>query len=235
MRADILPQSRFNGWTVLNRVPNKSGVHYYLCRCDCGIEREVDKYGLTSGRSRNCGHREELQLQAKFGRWTVLRKAPPKGRDKLATYFCRCDCGTEREVGRYLLTSGRSKSCGCLQKEVAKEGVIQRCTTHGHTGSKTYNSWAGMVQRCTNPNSTKYADYGGRGITVCERWKNSFGDFLADMGERPNGLSIERVDNDKGYSPENCVWADNFAQARNTRRTSRITVINKKNVHNRLV
>ena len=282
MRIDILPQARYNSWTVLNRVPSKPGTLRYLCRCDCGNERELDKYvlvhgrsktcgecpyippqsvfgqwtvlhrstktpgvtryrckcacgaekdvdkrGLLSGSSTSCGHYEKLLPETKLNRWTVLGEAPPKGKNKQDAYFCRCDCGTERVISRYELTTGRSKSCGCLQKEVAKEVVVQRCTTHGMSKSNTYKIWATMVQRCTNPNSTKYADYGGRGITVCERWRNSFSDFLADMGERPDGLSIERLDNYKGYNPENCVWADSFTQARNTRRTGRVTVNDK--------
>src|SRR5574343_242318 len=223
MRKDILPHSTFNSWTVLQRVPDKSGVHYYLCRCDCGREKEVDKYGLTSGRSKNCGKCDDLQPQSQFNRWAVLKKVPSKGKGKPSHYLCRCDCGAEREVERYGLTSGRSKSCGCLQKEVAKDAAIQRYTTHGMTHSKTYNTWAGMLTRCYNKNQDSYKDYGGRGITVCDRWRNSFTEFLADMGERPKGCSIERVDNDKGYSPENCIWADYSTQAKNTRRTRHIT------------
>lgn len=151
----------------------------------------------------------------KFGRWTVLRRAA----DKRDTYwFCRCDCGTERSVIASGLRGGLSKSCGCLKREV----VAARSTKHGFTPygvnpPPTYQSWYGMLQRCTNPKHRSYHGYGGRGITVCERWRHDFGTFVADMGEKPRGRSLERRDVNGNYEPGNCYWATARQQAANKR------------------
>lgn len=129
---------------------------------------------------------------------------------------CACDCGGERTCRVQSLREGLTKSCGCLNREVATaKGLASR----KHNGrrkevgvdkpSTTYISWAGMFQRCYNPKNKRYANYGGRGITVCARWtgKDGFVNFLADMGERPEGLTIDRKNNDGDYEPDNCKWS----------------------------
>jgi hypothetical protein len=158
-----------------------------------------------------------------FDRWVVLGRAENTAQ-RQAQWLCRCECGNERVLKSIVLRKRLSRSCGCLKLEI----LAKRSTKHGHSPaakvSPTYNSWAGMVARCTNPRHTHYAYYGGRGITVCDRWL-VFADFLADMGEKPNGLSIDRIDNSKGYEPGNCRWATATRQMRN-KRNNRILVFN---------
>ena len=155
-----------------------------------------------------------------FGRLTVLAQARG-GRDRMWT--CQCSCGAVMTVAGGNLQSGATKSCGCLHKEM----VIHRLTKHGGAANgkrtSTYQTWKSMRKRCNNPNNPKWHRYGERGIKVCERW-NDFSQFLADMGEKPQGTSIERIDNDLGYEPGNCVWAGVSTQGRNKQNTRCVTV-----------
>lgn len=124
---------------------------------------------------------------------------------------CLCDCGTEIVVKFSALGHDRN-SCGCLHRERAS----QLTAKHGMSTTRIYRIWSDMVRRCTWPNHQRYADYGGRGITVCKRWLE-FENFYADMGDRPEGRSLDRINNDAGYSPENCRWATGSQQAKNRR------------------
>src|ERR1035441_8922974 len=137
---------------------------------------------------------------AQYGRWTIIRSEPNGPRFRRCV-LARCQCGTERVVTLEHLTSGRSQSCGCLRVEQmrANQQGWQSCKRHGHTDgrrrSRTYTSWEAMRQRCNNPNAPIYQYYGGRGLVVCPRWE-LFDAFLADMGERPAGTSLDRIDNE---------------------------------------
>lgn len=143
----------------------------------------------------------------RFGRLVVVSYA---GNQR---WKCCCDCGQENEVWAPDLKRGKTKSCGCLQLEVAKTGDCRR--THGGSNSPEYRSWTSMIRRCSDEKCPGYERYGGRGISVCDRWK-SFENFVADMGQRPKGMSIDRIDYDGNYEPDNCRWADAKTQSSNT-------------------
>lgn len=164
----------------------------------------------------------------KFGRLFIhsFYRKKSCGRTRIMCQ-CLCDCGKETEGEFGNLRSGKMVSCGCLrnQKSSARATARNRLNRprNGMSTSPEYKVWRAMMDRCTNPEAQAYKNYGGRGITVCERWL-SFENFLDDMGRRPHGLSIERKDNNLGYSKDNCVWATSHAQAGNTRRSIRVTL-----------
>lgn len=160
----------------------------------------------------------------RFGRWVVIRDGfiQYSGGQRQPGWLCRCDCGTERVVSGYSLTSGDSKSCGCFNREE----IIRRSTTHGDGGSTKaaeWITWRNMLSRCYNHRGGQYKDYGGRGITVCPEW-HEYRNFLSDMGRRPPGLTLERIDNNKNYMPGNCRWATRSEQNRNMRSNVILTI-----------
>lgn len=147
----------------------------------------------------------------RFGRLKAL--SPSFSSRGEAGWKCQCDCGNTATVTTYALTSGTTKSCGCLKAEVLvshrRDGL-----KHGWKGSKTYKCWSSMNERCRQRSRHDWMHYGGRGIAVCERWKK-FENFLADMGSIPERMSLDRIDVNGNYDPKNCRWADKFQQARN--------------------
>jgi len=154
----------------------------------------------------------------KFGKLTILREFGRNNRGQVK-WECKCDCGGLAYAISNALTSGNTKSCGCTRVE--KLNAL--CKKHGHAAagirpSITYESWNHMKQRCSNEKNSHFKNYGGRGISVCERWK-SFELFLDDMGECPIGYSIERINVNGNYEPENCKWIPKNLQSRNTTRT----------------
>lgn len=133
------------------------------------------------------------------------------GSKRVVFWKCDCDCGRKVKVRSGNLRAGKARSCGCSTTRFASDSIKK----HGKYLSSEYKSWCSMKQRCHNPNNPKYHRYGGRGITVCEGWLNDFSQFLSDMGPRPKGTTLERVDNSGGYHPSNCVWADRLTQQNN--------------------
>ena len=142
-----------------------------------------------------------------FGKLVVVERGP-NSKNGHAKWVCECSCGNSTVVFASNLKSGHTTSCGCVNTEVI--------TKHGGWDSPEYQSWKSMIQRCTNPKASSYPRYGGRGITICEAWLNSFKQFYEDMGPRPSlGHTLDRKNNDLGYYKENCRWANAIEQANN--------------------
>lgn len=154
----------------------------------------------------------------KFGLLTVLAEADAQicGKHRIRRYACLCDCGNTKTATQNNLRRGGTRSCGCLRKMLGGPRTKHGHSAHGRV-TTTYNIWCAMIKRCTKPNRKDYKYYGGRGITVCERWR-VYENFLADMGERPKGLSIDRINNDGNYEPNNCRWATREEQRANQRK-----------------
>lgn len=159
----------------------------------------------------------------KFNRWRCIGYSHKDGVRHF--WYFRCKCGTEEVKHAGHIVGGRSTSCGCSHSK----NLANRNRTHGLTKNKLYVIWKAIHQRCENTNHAQYGDYGGRGIRVCKRWSGTNGakNFINDMGERPKGCSVERRNNDKGYSPENCYWATKIEQARNKRNNLLITAFGR--------
>jgi hypothetical protein len=158
-----------------------------------------------------------MNLKGKRFGYLLVVQLDHKSKDMANYWLCKCDCGKEKLVQTSNLNSGRTQSCGCKKGELISLNV----SSHGFCKTKCapeYYAWSAIKQRCLNPKSKEYFRYGGRGIKVCARWERSFVNFIRDMGERPKGTSIERKNNNGNYEPSNCVWADKFAQANNTRK-----------------
>lgn len=153
----------------------------------------------------------------RFGRLMVLSEGSKPYSGGLM-WNCACDCGNKCSVRGMVLRLGKTRSCGCY----GRERRIEANKTHGLSGSPTYRSWQHMIERCTDPTDKKFHRYGGRGIKVCDRWLGSFQNFLEDMGIKPSGTTIDRIENNGNYEPSNCRWATKWEQAWNTSQNKKI-------------
>lgn len=214
--------------TVISKAPSKGTGSLWICKCTCGNVKEFMGNALNRNAYSSCGctNPRSIDLMGKvFTRLTVVEKVET---DKKGNHWkCVCSCGKELIVRGGNLTNNTTKSCGCYKNDKFKElldsgGGYKFPKTHGFTGKLSKQVWDGMMARCYNPDLKQYHNWGGRGITVCERW-HTYENFALDMGEPPDGLKLERTDNNGNYTPENCIWATDIEQNRNRRNNRLLT------------
>lgn len=218
-----LTGKKFGKLTVIHREDNKNGKPMWLCQCECGNRKIIAGSHLREGVTKSCGclySESALNISGnKFGKLTAKK---PVGKNKKGQiiWLCKCDCGKMCEIPSSSLVSGNSKSCGCSRR---KNGEI-----HNH---RLYNIWRGMKNRCYNSSHMAYENYGGRGIEICEEWKNDFQTFYKWAVENgySDNLTIDRINNDGNYEPNNCRWITQKEQCNNTRRNIYVTCDGKTN------
>lgn len=218
---------KFGKLTALYRVGTANGEAVWHCKCDCGNESDVRSYCLRKGTTLSCGCLNNIgertfvdRTGLRYGRLVAIKRVGTKHHE--AAWLCKCDCGNETVVTGGNLTTGITKSCGCLQRE---NGVkTGRMIIHGGTNTRLHGVWVGMMHRCYTKSSGSYENYGARGITVCDEWHDFdvFREWAIKTGYDPDAprgkCTIDRIDNDGNYCPENCRWVDMKVQRHNQRK-----------------
>lgn len=209
--------NRYGMLTVICYDHQEGKKHFLRCKCDCGNEAIVTSANLERGHTKSCGCKKYLNatkyVGQKFGRLTIIAHDHDERKSGQIYHMmrCRCECGKETLVNIQALLTGTTVSCGCYNREVV--------TTHGLSQTRLYNIWDSMKRRCHNPNKDNYKLYGGRGIRVCDEWRNDFKTFYdwAIANGYTDDTTIDRIDPDGDYEPGNCRWVGADVQARNIR------------------
>lgn len=230
-KALDLTGKRFGHLTAMFKSGSGGPGVIWHCVCDCGNEIDVPAYRLTTGDRTSCGcawhESKAMDLTGmRFGNLLVVKRSGTANGH--ATWLCKCDCGNEAIVVSDRLRNGHTKSCGCnsSRNHIGEIGRKNR-TTHGMSNERLHRVWKQMIQRCENPKTKGYKNYGGRGICVCDQWRKSyrsFYDWAMANGYDPDAqrgeCTIDRIDNDGNYEPSNCRWVDMKVQRANQRQLS---------------